>query len=127
MPGTNNGPSNGNYAITSMNPIVGIGHLMTFVGAQTLTTHELKADNLPRLNSWFRQLAGPGALAVQLEFADAITAGPVVSWLPLVSSIALVIGTPNLRNDLLGARRYRASITSTGNATLRYRLTASPT
>ena len=124
MPGANNGPSNGNFGVTAIVPIV--FDTLIFAGAGTQTTRELKADGLPRLNAWFKQTAaaGLGVVTVTLQFADGNTiVGP--DWQNLISPYPIAIGVESLTNPLLGSRRYRASVTSDGAATVRYRLTAS--
>ena len=116
------GTSNGSYPTTTANPSV--FKTLTFAGAETQTTDILHADGLPQLNAWFRQTAGAGVVTVTLQFADGrIIAG--MDWQALVAPYGIISGVSSLRNEPLGSPHYRASLTSTDAATVRYRLTAS--
>lgn len=99
---------------------------LTFVGAGSQTTDNLQADNLPQLSAWFLQTAGAGAVTIQIEFANGVgTVQGEPTWQPLIAAFNLVLNTPSLSNPKLGTRRFRATITSTGAATVLYRMSAS--
>jgi len=99
--------------------------LPQFVGAGTQYSDELLANNLSWLNVWVLQTAGPGAVTVEVQFADGVAIGGGPDWQPLVSPFGVVIGLSSLTNYHLGCRRYRLKFTQTGTATIRYHVTAS--
>lgn len=123
------GPSNGPFPSVAQLPTVWgqVGNrALVFAGAGTLTTPELKADNLPGLNAWFLQTAGAGVVTVQLQFQNGVSVVPSTpDWQPLIAAYNLTLNVPNLVNPRLGTPKYRASVTSTGAATVLFRLTAS--
>lgn len=126
------GPSNGPFPSVAQLPTVwgqsgqGANRALVFAAAGTLNTPELKADNLPGLNAWFLQTAGPGVVTVQLQFQQGVSIVPgVPDWQPLIAAYNLVLNTPNLVNPRLGTPKYRAVLTATGAATVLFRLTAS--
>lgn len=94
-------------------------------GAVTVFSDELLANNLSWLNCWFLQTVGPGAVTVEIQFADGVAIGGGPDWQPLVSPFGLVLGLPTLQNYHLGCRRYRLKFTFSANATIRYHVTAS--
>lgn len=98
---------------------------MTFAVAGQVSTRPIFSNGLPALNAWFLHTAGPGNVSVQLEFADAndpVPAGP--DWRPLIAPYAIVPLIPSLTNRTLGARQYRATVSSDGGATVRFHITA---
>ena len=100
--------------------------ILALVGAGTQFSDELLANNLSWLNVWILQTGGPGAVTVEVQFADGVAVGGGVDWQPLVSPFGLVLGTPTgPLNYHLGCRRYRLKFTQTGTASLRYHMTAS--
>ena len=115
------GPSNSPQPSTAAMPVRAATLTFTAVVLQ-LQTAELFADGLPGLNAWFRQTAGAGAVTVQLEFMQGLTANLVIDWQPLVPAFGLALLVPSLVGNSLGSPRYRATITSTGVATVQYRL-----
>lgn len=115
------GPSNGSYPSVSAVPMR-FGTL-TFAGAGTTATDAVLADGLPWLNAWFLHLNGAGAVSVVLQFANGEQGGGP-NWQPLLPSYALALNVPSLTPVRLGSRRYRALVTSTGAASVLFRLTA---
>jgi hypothetical protein len=116
------GGSNGPFATVAAMPVrFGI---LTFAVAGTQQTNELFGDGLPGWNAWFLQTAGAGNVSIQLEFEQGLVVDLVPSWQPLVPAYGIVLTVPSLVYHSLGASRYRASITSTGVATVRYQIVA---
>lgn len=95
---------------------------ITFAGAGNNTTRVLKARSWPGLNAWFLQTAGAGVVTITLQFAQGQGPGNVIVWVPLVPDYALAFNAPSLQNFQLGSRFYRALLTTTGAATVGYRL-----
>lgn len=111
--------NNGVYPTVSATPIR-FGTL-TFVGGQTLNSLQLISDGLPGLRVWVLQTLGPGVITVQPQFANENNIGGIV-WRPLVPPYAVALNVPALNVFTLGSRRYRIQVTSTGNATVLYRI-----
>lgn len=98
---------------------------LTFAGAGALSTNPIFSNGLPRFNAWFFQTVGPGVISVQLEFVNANLVPPNgPNWRPLIAPFVLGVGVPSLTNVLLGSRQYRATLTSTGVASVLYHTTA---
>lgn len=115
-------PSNAPYPSVAPQPIrFGV---LTFGGAGSQTTAIVQASGLPGIRAWFFQTAGAGAVTVQLEFADGNLANNVIQWDPLVPLYGILLNVPSLNQFSLGSRLYRATVTSTGAATVKYRLNA---
>ena len=114
-------PSNGPFASVAPQPIR--SGVLTFGGAGSQTTLEVRADGLPGIRAWFLQSAG-AVITVQLEFADGNSGNNVIQWRPLVAAYAIVATIPSLVNYSLGSRRYRATLTAAGAAVVAYRLNA---
>lgn len=120
------GPSNGTFPTTAALPIVANpdNTPATVTVAVPAVTSELFADGMPGLNAWFLQTGGVGVVTVQLQFMHGLTAANVIDWQPLIAPFVLAVGTPSLTNVSLGSARYRARLTSTGDATVLWRLAA---
>lgn len=118
--GVYSGGSNGPNSFIAALPIR--FQVLTFLVAGTQQTGELFGDGLPGLNAWFLQTAGAGAVSILLEFEQGLVIDLVPSWQPLVPAYGIVLNVPSLVYHSLGASRYRASVTSTGVATVRYQI-----
>lgn len=117
----NSGPSNA--PVSSVAAVPARSQTLTFLIAGTQVTNPIFADGLAGIRAWFLQTAGAGAVTVTLQFADdANTAIGVPDWQPLLTPIGIALNVPSLTNLSLGARQYRASVTTTGAATVRTRL-----
>jgi hypothetical protein len=121
------GPSNGSYPSTAAMPVVfsGTGFDLVFEGGGgTQTTDVLHSDNLPGINVWLLQTSGAGLVTATVQFADGqIIAG--IDWQKLAVPFPILSGVESRTNYKLGSRLHRVSITSTGVAVVRYRLTNS--
>lgn len=120
------GSSNGPVGTVAQLPI--IFNTIVFAGVGSQATLELATDNLPGINVWLLQTLGAGNVTAQIQFGDGIV--PILGgtdWQPLVAAYGLVLLTPSLVNHRLGSNVHRVLLTSTGVATVRYRLTASLT
>lgn len=117
------GPSNGHHPSNSAAP-----HIVTtktFLGAGSDTTVELIADGMPGLRVWILQTSGVGLVTVTPQFMNANAALNQPEWQPLSVPYAIVSAIPSLNSFPLGSSRFRLSLSSTGAAVLRIRLTAS--
>jgi len=115
-----------NGPIPSTTALPSVFKALAVAGAVTHFSDELLANNLSWLNVWILQTAGPGAVTVEVQFADGVAVAGAPDWQPLVSPFGLVIGTPTgPLNYHLGCRRYRLKFTQTGTTALRYHMTAS--
>lgn len=100
---------------------------LTFAGAGTQTTNTLPVDGLIGLRAWFLQTVGPGVVTVTLQFDQGNAAGNVINWQPLVAPFVLALNTPAPQAVSLPVTRFRASLTSTGVATVLWRTGAALT
>lgn len=115
-------PANAPYPSVAPQPIRSA--TLTFVGAATQFTAQVQASGLPGLRAWFLQTAGAGMVSVELQFADGNSANNVIQWRTLLAPYVIGVGVPSLVQTSLGSRLYRAAVTSTGVATVIYRLNA---
>jgi len=125
MPLVTGAPYNGQKAITSAHAAIGRTLVFAVAGAQN--TLEIQANGLPAFNAWFLQIVGSGAanVSVQLQFTQNNAIGFIPDWQNLIPAFPIVIGTPSLTNRVLGARRYRAVVTSDAATSVAYRVSAS--
>ena len=127
----NSGPSNGPFPAISAVPTTFGGDFAPLVfpaGVSTLNTPVLRHDGLVGIRVWLLQTAGAALITVQVQFGDGNTVANVISWQPLVPAFAIPAGAVASLNDFsLGASLVRLSVTSTGIATVRFRLTGALT
>ena len=114
-----NAPNNASVTTVAAVPIV--FRTITFLVAGTQNTVAVNADGLPGARVWILQTAGPGLVTAQIQFADGV-AGGLPDFQPLVPAFPILLNVPSLTGFTLGSRRYGVAITSTGAATVRYRL-----
>lgn len=125
MAGGYNGPTNGPHGASSSAPHV--FDIETFVGAGSTFTVPLQASGMPGLRVWVYQSAGAGLVTILPQYANGNIAGNQPGWVPLSAPYAVAALVPSLVSFPLGARMFRISISSTGAATVQWRLTASLT
>lgn len=98
---------------------------LTFSGAGSQASLEIKADGLVFFNTWVRQLTGAAGVAtVEYQFQQQVTAN-LPNWQPFPPLADPISTTPTLRRFPLGAARYRILVTATGACTIAYRISAS--
>ena len=117
------GPNNGSFPMVVANPV-------KFQDGVTLTgdttTEEVISENCPSCHVWVLQSAGPGTVTVTVQFANGRGAGDF-NWRAL-ASFPIALNVVSRTSYILGSIRYRLVLSiSGGNATLGWRLTATPT